>query len=198
MATPLVLITGFGPFEKRRFNPSRVIAAELERETPRGVRVRSIELPVSFHGAPREVERFVERHAKSKPVLLLGLGVQKKNWFRFETRARGVYTTRRSDNDGTVGAAIGAGVGRALRTKVDVRALAKLLGAAGAEDVRISTDAGGYVCERTYHALLTAGEKHGIPAAFLHIPPAAFMRSTTQTRLIRALLEAWSAANANA
>ena len=74
MAAALVLVTGFGPFETCRFNPSRVVAAALEREPPPRVRVRATELPVSFHGAPREVERFVATatsDAESRPRLEL-------------------------------------------------------------------------------------------------------------------------------
>jgi pyroglutamyl-peptidase len=182
---PLVLVTGFGPFERVRSNPSRAIAAALERRPPEGVRVRACELPVSFVGAPREVERFVARHAAERPVLLLGLGVQKLGYFRFERRARGRYTTKRIDNDGTAGADLRRRVGPDRRTKLDLRSLARLLRSAGARDVRVSNDAGGYVCERTYHALLTAGAKHGIDAVFLHVPPAKVTRASVQARLVR-------------
>jgi len=190
---PLVLVTGFGPFEDRRHNPSRVVAAALERVPPAGLRVRARELPVSFLAAPREVERFVARHARSRPVLVLGLGVQRKGYFRFERRARGRYTTRRVDNDGTVGARLGARVGRTLRTTLDLRLLARLLRAAGAADVRISSNAGGYVCERTYHALLTSASKRGLAALFLHVPPSEDVPSRTQVRLVRAWLAAFAA-----
>ena len=190
MPLPLVLVTGFGPFEDRRHNPSRAVAAALEREPPPGLRVRSRELPVSFLAAPREVERFVARHARSRPVLVLGLGVQRKGYFRFERRARGRTTTRRVDNDGTVGASLGSRVGPTLRTTLDVRRLAHLLREAGAHDVRISNDAGGYVCERTYHALLESAGKRCVPALFLHVPPAKDVPSRTQARLVRAWLAA--------
>ncbi|MFM7296844.1 MAG: hypothetical protein ACKO4Q_06435 [Planctomycetota bacterium] len=193
MPLPLVLVTGFGPFEDRRHNPSRAVAAALERDPPAGLRVRACELPVSFLAAPREVERFVARHARSRPVLVLGLGVQRKGYFRFERRARGRYTTRRSDNDGTVGASLGARVGPMLRTTLDLRRLARLLRAAGAADVRISNNAGGYVCERTYHALLASAAKRALPALFLHVPPAKDVPSRTQARLVRAWHAAFAA-----
>lgn len=188
---PLVLVTGFGPFEKVRTNPSRAIAAALASEPPPGVRVAAAELPVSFTAAPPAVARFVARFARRGPALLLGLGVQREGYFRLETRARGRYTTERVDNDGLAGAVLGASVGRTLRTSADVRELAKLLRDCGAADVRISKDAGGYVCERTYHALLAAGEEHGIETLFLHVPPARFVRTPTQTRLVREWLAAW-------
>jgi pyrrolidone-carboxylate peptidase len=190
---PLVLVTGFGPFERRRFNPSRVIAAELERDPPRGLRVRSTELSVSFTSAPLEVASFVARHARAKPALLLGLGVQNDGYFRLETRARGNYTTARTDNDGIAGSQIARTIGPTLRTRLDLDALAELLRASGARDVRVSDDAGGYVCERTYYALLEAGAEHDIDTLFLHIPPAKFIRTATQTRIVRAWLEAIAA-----
>jgi pyroglutamyl-peptidase len=193
---PLVLVTGFGPFEEHRSNPSRAIAAALERSPPPGLRVRARELPVSFHGAPREVERFVARHAARRPALLLGLGLQRDGYFRFETRARGRYTTARVDNDGVAGTSVGVVAGRTIRTRVDVEELAQVLRAAGAGDVRISDDAGGYVCERTYHALLSAGEEHGVAAVFLHVPPAKHVPTPTQARLVRAMLERWRAVSA--
>jgi pyroglutamyl-peptidase len=189
--TPLVLVTGFGPFEKVRTNPSRAIAAALAAEPPRGVRVAAAELPVSFTAAPLAVERFVARHAKRRPALLLGLGVQRDPWFRLESRARGRYTTERLDNDGRAGASL-ATIGPALRTRCDLRALAELLRGCGAADVRLSDDAGGYVCERTYHALLAAGAERGIEAVFLHVPPARAVRSPAQARIVRAWLAAWS------
>jgi pyroglutamyl-peptidase len=191
VSDPLVLVTGFGPFEKVRTNPSRAIAAALASEPPAGVRIESAELPVSFTGAPLAVARFVARYARRRPALLLGLGVQRDGYFRLETRARGRYTTARIDNDGLAGAALGASVGRMLRTSADVRSLARLLRECGAGDVRISNDAGGYVCERTYHALLTAGEEHEIETVFLHVPPARFVRTPRQTRLVRDWLAAW-------
>ncbi|MCC7014653.1 MAG: hypothetical protein IT454_18980 [Planctomycetes bacterium] len=189
MRAPLILVTGFGPFEKHRSNPSRIVAAALEHRPPRGLAVRARELPVSFERAPRELTRFVARHARQRPILLLGLGVQRDGYFRFERRARGRFSTHRIDNDGVSGAALAAAVGPTLRTQVDLSALARALRRAGAHAVRLSNDAGGYVCERTYHALLEAGLAHGIPAVFLHVPPASAVASRTQVRLVRAMLE---------
>jgi pyroglutamyl-peptidase len=183
---PLVLITGFGPFPDDANNPSRLVAAALQRHPPRGVRVRACELPVTFDGAPIAVARFVERFAHKQPALLLGLGVQRDGYFRFERRARGRFDARRADNAGRTGAAID--LGAELVTRVDVRELAELLRVAGANDVRVSNDAGRYVCERTYRALLEHGRELGIPAVFLHVPPAKSVAPAEQARLVRAML----------
>jgi|SRR5882672_1455142 len=188
MSIPLVLVTGFGAFADDANNPSRVVAAELERDPPRGVRVRARELPVTFAGAPREVAGFVGEFESEKPALLLGLGVQRDGYFRFETRARGRFDPRRADNAGETGASID--LGRELATRVDVEQLARMLRDAGASDVRISADAGGYVCERTFRALLEQGERLDVPAMFLHVPPALAVSAQEQARLVRAMLAA--------
>jgi pyrrolidone-carboxylate peptidase len=62
--------------------------------------------------------------------------------------------------------------------------------------VRLSNDAGRYVCERTFRALLEVGRKHAIPAMFLHVPPAKFVDAREQARLVRAMLAAWSGRSA--
>jgi pyroglutamyl-peptidase len=186
MPLPLVLVTGFGAFADDANNPSRVVAAELERDPPRGVRVRARELPVTFAGAPRDVASFVAEFEGESPALLLGLGVQREAYFRLETRARGRFDPRRADNVGETGASID--LGREFATIVDVAQLARMLRDAGAGDVRISDDAGGYVCERTFRALLEEGERIDAPAMFLHVPPARAVAAEEQARLVRAML----------
>ena len=53
----------------------------------------------------------------------------------------------------------------------------------------VSRNAGGYVCERTYHALLSSSSSRAIPSFFLHVPPAAALSSARQTRIVRSMLE---------
>jgi len=183
---PLVLVTGFGPFADDADNPSRVVAMALERDPPPGVRVRARELPVTFAGAPLEVAAFSAEARDERPALLLGLGVQRDAYFRFETCARGRFDPSRADNEGATGA--GIDLGPTLTTRADVERLAAILRESGASDVRVSNDAGGYVCERTYRALLEAGDRIDAPAVFLHVPPARAVDSREQTRVVRALL----------
>lgn len=183
---PLILVTGFGPFPGHAENPSRAVALALQRRPPRGLRVRAAELPVTFEGAPIAVARFVERFAHARPVLLLGLGVQREGYFRFERRARGRFDAARVDNAGRTGARID--LGGELRTDVDLARLAELLRGAGAHDVRLSNDAGRYVCERAYRALLEQGRTLRVPTAFLHVPPPKYVDSALQARLVRAML----------
>jgi pyroglutamyl-peptidase len=190
VAAPLVLATGFGPFPGRELNPSREIARGLAEDPPPGVRVRASELPVTFLGAPPAVRAAVAALAPERPAFLLGLGVQPEPCFRLERFARGRYDTERLDNEGNSAAELRPVVGPDLESDLDFQALARVLRAAGAPDVRLSTDAGGYVCEITYHALLQEAARLGVRALFLHLPPAEVLSVAEQTPMVRTLLAA--------
>jgi pyroglutamyl-peptidase len=185
-----VLVTGFGPFPGRESNPSREVARMLAADPPPGVRVLSRELPVTFLGAPQAVREAVDSLAPEQPAVLLGLGVQPEPCFRLERRARGRYDTERIDNEGLSAAELRPVVGPDRENDLDLEALAVALRAAGAPDVRVSTDAGGYVCEITYHAILGEAAKIGARALFLHVPPADALPAQAQVPLVRALLSA--------
>jgi pyroglutamyl-peptidase len=189
MSEPLVLVTGFGAFPGTERNPSREIARALEDDPPPGVRLRSAELPVTFAGAPPAIDLALEGLA-GVPDLLLGLGVQPDPWFRLERRARGRLTGERPDNDGSTAGGLDVDAGPDLETALDLERLARAMRAAGAPDVRLSDDAGGYVCERTYHHLLSCGRALERPALFLHLPPAATLEPADQLPFVRALLAA--------
>ena len=188
--TALVLVTGFGAFEDVERNPSGEIARALEAAPPAGLDVRAAELPVTFDGAPVAVRQAVERVLPERPAALLGLGVQKEAYFRLERRARGALVGDRSDNAGETASSAGVDAGPDLETSLELERLATVLREAGADDVRISEDAGGYVCERSYHALLSAGTLLAAPTLFLHVPPVATCPTETQVPLVRALLAA--------
>lgn len=193
MTAPLVLITGFGPFPGTERNPSREIASALELDPPEGLRVRARELPVSFSGAPATIAAFVEERKAEEPVLLLGLGVQPDAAFRLERLARGRLTGDRPDNDGRTASDIAVNAGQDLETTLDLEHLAGVLREIGAPDVAVSEDAGGYVCERTYHQLLASAKELGAAALFLHVPPADAMDPERQTIFVRGLLGALAA-----
>ncbi len=190
MPAPLVLVTGFGPFPGRKVNPSGEVARLLEARPPPGVRVRACELPVSFRGAPAAGRAALESLRPARPRALLGLGVQREPYFRLERRARGRYDSARKDNDGQSAAELALAVGEDRENGIDLAALARVLRAAGAADVRLSEDAGGYVCELTYHALLGEARALGVPVVFLHVPPARVLPAAEQAPLVGALVAA--------
>lgn len=188
MTTPLVLVTGFGPFLDVSENPSEQIARVLELESPAGVRVRALELPVSFQRSREVLDKFLDGLGE-RPALLLGLGLHRGKFFRVERRARRVMDSAKPDNDGVLAAAVAPLGERDLATRLDLDRLEACLTSPGLEPVSQSDEAGGYVCERTYHALLSAGERLDVPALFIHIPKAEYLSTEEQAEHLRAAIE---------
>ncbi len=169
--SPLILITGFGPFPGCAINPSAALVKKLVAAPPPGVRVVGHELPVTFLGAPAAVDKAVADLGGERPALLLGLGVQREASFRIETQARGTFNSERPDADGLLSADLALDLGPPRFTSLAVRIALKALRTVTEHQTRISDDAGGYVCDRIYRALLEAGERINVPALFLHVPP---------------------------
>jgi pyroglutamyl-peptidase len=182
-----LLVTAFGPFPGVMRNPSREVALALERDPPPGVSVVARELPVTFEGAPLGVDELVAGCA-CRPDALLGLGVQRRGTLRLERRARGRLAGMRADNAGRTPDELALDLGPDRECTLDLEALADELRAAGAPGVEVSSDAGGYVCERTFYQLLARGAELGVPALFLHVPPVEAMDPAEQTRHVRALV----------
>ena len=188
---PLVLITGFGLFEDRLFNPSRELALRLQATPPVGVRTCAAELPVSFGGVAAAIDEVVDRlqNEGERPDVLLGIGVQRDGSMRLEQRARGhLAPSERVDNDGAATGGVGLELGADRATDFDLDRCAGVLRSAGAPWAVVSEDAGGYVCERTYHHLLGRAEGLGARALFLHVPPASIVGIERQERCVRALV----------
>jgi pyrrolidone-carboxylate peptidase len=188
-----IAITGFGAFGAASAhpvddNPSRAIAFALEREPPAGVVVAARELSVTFRRAPEELERWLDSLALA-PHALLGLGVQSKGGvFRLERRARGRLEDPRTDNDGITASDATRELSGELETDLDLAALERALRSGGAHDVLRSESAGGFVCERLYHALLEQGARRRVPALFLHLPKLEQAALDVQTRVVAALV----------
>lgn len=194
MDPPLLLVTGFGPFTGCAENPSGAVACALpglHSEALGGARILGRELPVTFAGAPPALEAFLE-DAPGPPAALLGLGVQCGNWWRLESRAGSRLTSAKPDNDGVSGAdvVVPREVAGTRWTSLELEPLATALRAAGAGDVRVSEVAGGFVCEWVYRHLLAHGERLGVPALFVHVPPAADVAVARQTQLVARLAKA--------
>jgi len=171
---PLVLVTGFEPFEEHATNPSAAVARGLATAPPAGVDVVAAELPVSYRGVPAALDEALAGLDGRRPALYLGLGVQPRDGFRLEARARVRLTRRgRPDNDGVdavVATAEREGPDEAWSTRLDAGALALALLELAPEPAGLSWDAGGYVCEFTYGELLARAATHDADALFIHVP----------------------------
>lgn len=170
MAAPLIVVTGFGPFEEVRENPSGLLAERLDgRPDPLG-RVVGRRLPVGFEAAPRALDELLAELGRAPDALLL-LGVHPGQGFRLEARAKASLRPGRPDALGVDAADLGRSEGPDLWSPLDLKALAVALLFGGADPVAISDDAGGYVCEALYRHALERGEALGVPALFVHVPP---------------------------
>ena len=191
MNAPLLFVTGFEPYLDARFNPSGELARLLALQPPPGVEIVGEVLPVSFTRTPPAYARALERLDR-RPVALLALGLHRDSWFRLERRARRVLDSLKPDAEGLYAKELEPLGEEDLATDLDLAALSAALVAGGAGEVRVSDDAGGYICEQTYHGLLRRAEEWGIGGLFLHVPPAEKVAVEDQlgpvTSLVRELL----------
>jgi pyroglutamyl-peptidase len=176
-----LLLCGFGPFPGVSENPSGQAAAALAADPG----IHAVVLPVAFRSAPLALDAAMQRLA---PRALVGLGVHPGPEFRLERRARRLLGSDRPDIEGVCAREIALEGPDELCTGVDLEHLARVLEAAGAPVVRISEDAGGYVCERVYRHLLEAAQRLGVPGVFLHVPPLAALALECQLLVVRALV----------
>jgi pyroglutamyl-peptidase len=188
---PLVFVSGFGPFERVGVNPSGEIALALAASPPAGTSVRSVVLPVSFARAPEVWDAaFAELVGQGRrPDLFLALGVAKRPGFRLERCASPeLKLVPRADMDGRSAREF-TREGPRLETGLDLARLLEALRRRGVEDARVSRTAGGYVCERTYHHVLTRAGEHGLPGLFVHVPPLRFTALERQVQVVGRVLE---------
>ena len=190
MPPRLVLLTGFEPFLDVAVNPSGELARALRDVPPAGIEVYGGVLPVSVERVPAAYDALLDQLGPRSPDLLLATGVHRGPSFRLERRARARLRSEQADNDGrpAAGTTVGDGVDRA--TELDLDALERALAEAGAAETAVSDDAGGYVCERTYHHVLTRAEELGVPGLFLHVPPLDAVPLERQVEVVRAFLPA--------
>lgn len=179
MSRPVILVTAFEPFGPYRVNSSWEAARVLERRF--AGRVVAARLPVHRARAAAALAALL-RHHRPEACLLTGLARGPR--LRIETVARRPRALAGPDAPGLLaGSWPVAEAGLALR-------LSGL-------PYRVSRNAGRYVCDSTYWALLMFRINNGWPrdAGFLHVPPlsrrftaarlAAGMERIVRRRLVR-------------
>ena len=169
-----VLLAGFGPFPGAPLNPSTAVAQALaHRRRPAFARLeRGVHVFATNYAA---VDRDLPRLFAKKPdiILIFGLAARRRQ-ICIETRARNALSLLFPDASGRRASAgvIEAGGPRALFGHAPFH---RLLGAARASKVpvRLSRDAGRYLCNYVYWRALQQAP-HGRPLIqFIHIPALA-------------------------
>ncbi len=84
-AKPVLLVTGFGPFEEYGENPSGDIAEAVHRQSMSGVRIVGVRLDVDWAGAWESIQNAV---AEYEPNAMLCLGVAPNPFIRLDIMAR--------------------------------------------------------------------------------------------------------------
>jgi pyroglutamyl-peptidase len=169
---PVILLTGFQPFgEGRPPNSSWEGIKELDGREWNGYRLRCVELPVEW-GAPLSV--LDAQFAELRPVAVFSFGQGRPGYFDLEILGRNQRGDAKDNNDAKPPApkVVESGPGHFYNDSVDVTALVRDLSRRG-YNMRVSTDAGQYLCEELNYTLQyerSIGKIEG-PVLFCHLPP---------------------------
>ena len=164
------------------------MVAEALHDPPR---VNGCELPVSFSAAPAQLQQIIHS-LDAPPNLIICLGFHDGPGYLVETCAGKIYQNH-PDNEGAFSKAIDSKEIGTLYTSLNTQKISYILSMGGASDVKISSDAGGYVCEWLYRHALEEGEKIGASAIFIHVPPIKEVRFEQQVKIIGTLISAINA-----
>lgn len=173
---PRILITGFGPFPGAPVNPTMPLVKTLAT-LRRPAFADIIRIPhifdVTYATVDRELPDLIARH---RPDALLSFGLASRTpYIRIETRARNAVSMLWPDADGTPvrRGFITPGADAQMFGPHTARLLqvARLTGA----DVRLSRDAGRYLCNYLSWRSIEAARAQDGPklAAFVHVPLTA-------------------------
>lgn len=191
------VVTGFGPFQGVRSNPTTQICHKLDGHLRKHGRADLADAIVSrqvmetaaavVRGSLDLVARMEDDTVKT---VYLHLGVNARgNLFHVEECAYNDATFRVPDRDGyrpTKECIVeDQEWGHCLKTELDVEALVDTLNATETRAI-VSTDPGRFVCNYTYYYSLS---QHPY-AIFLHVPPFAVAGEGVQLRLVADLMEA--------
>jgi pyroglutamyl-peptidase len=178
-----VLLTGFGPFPGAPYNPSAALVRALaRRRRPAFVEIKRhvYVFPTSYAAVDHTLPRLI---ADIRPhvVLMFGLATRTRH-VRVETQASNAVAMLLPDAHGGRSGTASIAPGKACRLRGN--APFRHLAAAGREcgvDVRLSRDAGRYLCNYLYWRALEAADAARKPplVQFIHIPLA---RRKTQPR----------------
>jgi pyroglutamyl-peptidase len=157
------LFTGFEPFAEHAHNPSILAAQAAARAV--GARASTQTLPVVWDAVPGAVADIA--HDPPRCVVLFGLAANRDR-VSVERRARNI-AGRQPDNAGVVAKGKLDDDDTDAVATIDADALADYLAAAGL-GACVSEDAGEYLCNAFYRAVLHHPALRDVAAVFVHIP----------------------------
>ncbi len=194
---PVLLLTGFEPFgDKRPPNSSWEGIKRLDGQDWKGYRLVCKQMKVVW-GAP--LEQLQGWMAEYRPVAVLSFGMGMGGTFALESKGSNERGPIR-DNLGQRPPrphVVEDGPGH-LPASIDAERFARVLSAKG-YPVRVSTDAGHYLCDETLYSLeyLKSNKKMDGAVLFCHVPPLdSHVRNKPVTadyveQFVRDVLETW-------
>jgi pyroglutamyl-peptidase len=184
-----VLATGFEPFGGAGVNASRELVEALAAEPPDGLELATAVLPVVWARAADELTRALERE---RPELVVCFG-QADGRAQVEIERFALNFDDGTDEDGEERRGeIDPRGPVAYRSSLPVDALVDALRAVGIP-AAASRDAGGFLCNHVFYALMGAlAESSGVRGGFVHVPllPEQALDRATPTVPLATLLRA--------
>ena len=168
---PVLLLTGFEPFDGAAVNPSWELARALDGQAIGGARVRAVQLPCVFDTALPALQAALAAH-RPRWVLALGLAGS-RSAISVERVAINLIDARIPDNAGAqpVDVPVVAGGPPAYFTGLPAKALVARLQQAG-HRAELSFSAGSFVCNQVFYGLMHAlAAQAGVAGGFIHVPP---------------------------
>jgi pyroglutamyl-peptidase len=186
-----VLVTGFEPFGGADVNASQKLVEALACEPPDGLELATAVLPVAWGRAEDELVHVLERE---QPELVVCFG-QADGRAHIEVERFALNFDEGSDEEGEERRAeISADEPVAHRSSLKVDAVVEALRADGIP-AAASRDAGGFLCNHVFYALMGAlAKRTGVRGGFVHVPllpEQALDRATPTTPLATLVRAAW-------
>jgi pyroglutamyl-peptidase len=194
-AARTILVTGFEPFGGETVNASWEAAKQLDGWRHGSFVAVARLLPCAYDSS---VKKLIHEIEATRPEALLMTGqAARRAAVCVERFARNLDDAAAPDNDGVLRTAmkISGGAPARLEATASASAIARSIKEAGIP-ARISTDAGGFVCNHLFFGALQYLSSRGtaIPAVFLHLPvtpgqtpPSASAKRMTAGRAADAL-----------
>lgn len=170
-----ILVTGFAPFPNQPFNPSEKLVGGLAAQFADAAHMHFVILPTEYQRSLRVLQSAIDRH---KPDIVLCFGVAAgRDHISLEGIGRNACSTKTPDAGGFVPAQSRFLLNgtQQYKTNLPLDLLRHDIKARGLP-VKISEDAGDYVCNSLLYHLLAhihAGGSHPMKAGFIHIPDPA-------------------------
>lgn len=168
---PVVLLTGFEPFEGATINASWEAARSLDGETIAGHRIAAALLPVVFGDALVVLQEAI---ARTRPVMAICMGVAAlRTHISIERIAINVDDARIPDNSGRqpIDQAVVANGPAAYFSTLPIKAMLHALDDAEIP-AEISQTAGTFVCNHVFYGLMHEFARHPeLRGGFIHVPP---------------------------